>query len=143
MRRSIISGLETAYRSGFGQVHARFAAQRRFKLPQRVYSEPRDLAPAGSPTPEMVAGSLNSSYSQTFLQYPNCKGRVNLHTHGKPRTPALQIEIFIDHSRLAPPRNDPPHPPPQNKKSPPVPIWAAIPAKQSSLTVIDVPIPAF
>jgi hypothetical protein len=32
----------------------------------RVCGEPRDLAPAGSPTPEMVAGSLNQATAKLY-----------------------------------------------------------------------------
>src|ERR1700685_3730812 len=45
-------------------------SQRNARISKRVCSEPRGLAPAGSPTPEMVAGSFKSSYSQTLLRYP-------------------------------------------------------------------------
>jgi hypothetical protein len=53
------------------------ASQRNALKIKRVRGEPRDLAPAGSPTPEMVAGSFKSSYSQTLLEYPIFSNSVN------------------------------------------------------------------
>lgn len=50
-------------RSGFGQVHAH--AQRNANN-TAVCGEPRDLAPAGSPTPEMVAGSLDQATAKLY-----------------------------------------------------------------------------
>jgi len=42
------------------------ASQRNAKNFKRVCSEPRGLAPAGSPTPEMVAGSLNQATAKPY-----------------------------------------------------------------------------
>jgi hypothetical protein len=51
-----------------------------FKI-KRVCGEPRGLAPAGSPTPEMVAGSLNQATAKLYydIQLTNSVS-TRLHT---------------------------------------------------------------
>jgi hypothetical protein len=52
---------------------------------KRVCGEPRGLAPAGSPTPEMVAGSLNQATAKLYYDIQSANGvstrlQTELHT---------------------------------------------------------------